>query len=237
MKPRHALALLVLVLAVASAGLRAAAPQQVSASYDVLRNGWHVAVMTETFEARDGTYRIVSHSSATGLLALFERNPLRFVSFGQVTASGLRPLHFEGARSEADPRRVRADFDWKAKSLKLAHDGRTETVALPPNTQDRLSVMYQFMFHAFDGVQRFESVMTNGRKLDQYRYAIRTDVEIETPLGRMKTVHLVRQRGPGDSATEIWLAPHLHHLPVRMVIEEEDGPRYEQTVVKLETRP
>ncbi len=230
-------ALVLLALSVAGGTAELQAPYAISASYHVYMNGGHVAVMNETFEAKDNAYRIVSESSAAGVLALFEKQPLRFMSTGQLTASGLRPRHFEGKRSETDRRQVRAEFDWQAGQLTLTHDGRTETVPLASNTQDRLSFMYQFMFVAFDKQQRLELAMTNGRKLDYYRYAIHPDVEIETPLGRMMTLHLVKQREPDESGTEIWLAPQHRFLPVKMMILENDGSRYEQVITKLELKP
>lgn len=226
------------LLALAGSGTAAApAPRAVSASYNVYLNGGHVAVMNETFEAKDDSYRIVSESRAVGLLALFEKQPLRFVSSGRLTASGLRPLHFEGKRGETDRRQVRAEFDWQAVQLTITHHGRTETVPLPPGTQDRLSFMYQFMFHAVEKRQRLELHMTNGRKLDDYRYTVHPDVEIDTPLGRMTTLHLVKQRGPEEDGTEIWLAPQHHYLPVRMLVLENDGARYEQIVTRFEFKP
>jgi hypothetical protein len=227
-------ALFLLALPWAAAG--PPAPHSVSATYGVYRNGGQIAVMNESFEANEGSYRIVSESRAVGLLALFERHPLRVTSSGRLTTGGLRPQQFEGGRGEADPRRVRADFDWQEGRLTILHDGRTDSLALPPDTQDRLSLMYQFMFLAPDRHERMEFSMTNGRKLDQYRYAIHAGVEIETPLGRMTTVHLVKERQPHETATEIWLAPQHRFLPVRMVVEEH-GSRYEQVITRLELKP
>jgi hypothetical protein len=193
--------------------------------------------MNETFEANDGGYRIVSESHAVGLLALLERQPLRLTSSGRLTAAGLRPQLFEGKRGDADPRKVRADFDWQGKQLTIARDGRTDTLPLPPGTQDRLSAMYQFMFLVPHRSQELEFSMTNGRKLDQYRYTVHSGVEIETRLGRMSTVHLVKQHRPDESGTEIWLAPQHRYLPIKLLILEEDGSRYEQVLTKLEIKP
>lgn len=233
MTRRSPAGLLALALALGSPQSGAAAPREVSASYNVFRNGVHVAVMTETFEARNDAYRIVSESSAAGALALFERQPLRLVSSGELVASGLRPLHFEGGRGATDRRRVQAEFDWQAGQLALSHGGRNEVMALPPNTQDRLSAMYQFMFQAPARRQSVELAMTNGRKLSVQRYTVNPGVEIETPLGRMKTLHLVKQHGPAEDGAEIWLAPQHHYLPVRMLIQEDDGVRYEQIITRL----
>lgn len=213
------------------------APQSISATYDVLWNGSRVAVMNETFEARDGAYRIVSESRAVGLLALFAPEPLRLESSGRVTASGLQPRHFEGKRGDGDPRRARADFDWPAGELKLMRDGTTDHLKLPAATQDLASVMYQFMFLDLAHRDRFELAMTNGRKLNQHWYTIRPGVEIDTAFGRMTTLHLVKQHRPDESGAEIWLAPQHRQLPVKMVVIDEDGWRVEHNLTKFELKP
>ena len=238
MDAKHALCQAAMMLALAGAGGAAelAAPQSATASYDVFRNGWRVAVVSETFEAKDGAYRIVSESRAVGLLALLEKHTLRFVSSGALTPSGLRPQHFEGKRSDSDSRQVRADFDWEAGQLTIVHDGRTEAFALPPGTQDRISSMYQFMFLSREKLQRIEFPMTNGRKLDHYLYTIRPGGDLETRLGPMATLHLVKQHRADESGAEIWLAPQYRFLPVRLLIQEEDGTRYEQVITRLEIK-
>ena len=238
MKPvtRLATTLLTVTLALPCAAAVPPAPQSVIASYDMYRNGGHIAVMTEQFEAKNGGYRIVSETQAIGLFKLFERIPLRLVSAGKLSAEGLQPAQFEGKRGDDDPRQVRGEFDWEAARLTLSRDGKTDALPLPPGTQDRLSQMYQFMFLAPDEQQRLEVSMTNGRKLDRYYYTVRKGVEIDTALGRIATLHLVKQRRPDQSGVELWLAPQLHYLPVRMLVMEEDGTRYEQFVTRLEIR-
>jgi hypothetical protein len=213
------------------------APQHISATYNVLRNGTRVAVMRESFEARDGTYRIVSESHAIGLLALFLPQPLRITSSGQLTEAGLAPQHFEGKRSENDKRQVRADFDWEAEQLKVLRSGRIEILKLPAGTQDQLSIMYQFMFIAPDRPQLLHLTRTNGRKLEEHRYAVHPGVEITTPIGRMTTVHLVRQHLPDESGVEIWLAPQHRYLAMKLMILDDDGARYEQIITRLDIKP
>lgn len=217
----------------ATAAVAAAQPVQVRAQYDVSLNGVAIAVMQETFEARDGAYQAVSETHAIGLFALVQRRPGRVTSSGEAGRDGLRPQTFDGTRGTRDPRRVHADFDWAARTLTLSHDGRTETVALPPGTQDRLSVMYQFLFLQTEKLKNLAFAMTNGRKLDHYRYAMGPDTVIDTPLGRLAVVHLVKQHAPGETATEIWLAREHRLMPVKMRIIEDDGERYEQVITQL----
>ena len=215
---------------------QAGTPDSVKLTYDVTLNGLHIAHMTEQFEAREGRYRAVSESVPVGLFALVQRRPARFVSHGRITAHGLRPDQFEGARGADDPRRASAEFDWEAQRITLDHDGQNQSLELPGGAQDRLSMMYQFMFLAYDRVSELAFPMTNGRKLDRYRYSVTAEVEIATPLGRMSTLHLVKLRDPGDSVTEIWIAPQHAHLPMRMLVVE-NGSRYEQLVTSIEIKP
>lgn len=215
----------------------AAAPQSVSAHYDLSRNGTPVAVMQETYTARDGSYQIVSETQAVGVLALLQRRPGRVTSSGSVGERGLQPKSFEGTLGAGNTRRVQAAFDWTARTLTLIHDGNTETLPLPAGTQDRLSVMYQFLFLDPGRLDHLSFAMTNGRKLDQYQYGVGPDTALDTPLGRLAVVHLVKRLAPGDTATEIWLARDHGLMPVKMRITEDDGSRYEQTVARLEIRP
>lgn len=237
MRPALTLALALLALAVPCAAAAPSTPQAVSASYDMFRNGAHIAVINETFEAKDGGYQLASETRAIGLFALAERRPLRFTSSGRLAGAGLQPLRFEGKRGDADPRQVSAEFDWQAGRLTIMHDGKTENLALAPGTQDRVSLMYQFMFMAPEKLQRLEFTMTNGRKLDRYRYTVSPGVEIDTPLGRMTTLHLVKQHRPDESGTEIWLSLQHRYVPVRVLVLEEDGSRYEQFITRLDITP
>lgn len=228
-----------LYLALASvcvtAGAAHGAPRATKATYNGYMNGMPVGVITETFEAIDGGYRITSETRPVGLAMFVQRHPLRFQSRGHVSREGLRPVSFEARRNATDPPQVTAEFDWAGGELTMKHGGKTESLPLAPGTQDRLSIMYQFMFMSIDKNRPVEFSMTNGRKLDQYRYRVTPDVEIDTALGRVKTLHLAKIRDPGDTAAEIWLSS-AQHFPMKMVIVEKDGMRYEQTIHSLELK-
>ena len=67
-------------------------------------------------------------------------------------------------------------------------------------------------------------------------YRVAGDAEIETGLGRLNTVHLIKVREPGDTVTEVWLSPQHHMFPVKILIVERDGMRFEQVINGLELR-
>jgi hypothetical protein len=215
----------------------AAPPASIAATYDVTMNGLHVSTIAESYQAQAGVYRLTSNSTPIGILAMVQKLAVRFVSTGVVTPRGLQPQHFEGRRATGEIPEVSADFDWGAAQLALRHEETTESVPLPPSTQDRLSVMYQFMFLAPSASSSIEVAVTNGRRVDRYTYSVTNDVAQDTPLGRLNTVHLVRQREAGDPQNEVWLSPEHAYVPVRMVIVERDGTRYEQLATKIDLQP
>ncbi len=223
-------------LLAAASTLVCSAPKSVKASYAATMNGLSIGTINEHFESDGRSYRIVSDTKPMGLAALIQRHPLRFSSAGHVGRDGLRPSQFEARRAIGDAPQVSAELDWGSGQVVLKHDGKIESVSLPPGTQDRLSVMYQFMYLPVERIRQLEFPMTNGRKIDHYRYRTTPDVEIDTGLGRLKTLHLVKVRDPGDNVTEVWLSPQHQYLPVKMLIVEKDGLRFEQLIQNIELR-
>jgi hypothetical protein len=209
-------------------------PASIKANYDVFRDGLHVAVVQEAFEKNGAGYRIVSESNPAGLLALFVRAMVKIQSSGTVTPAGLRPEQFEYGRLDDASKNVSATFDWQAGQLHMIFDGRNETIALPRDTQDRVSLMYQFIFLPEEKFSNLTFHMTNGKKIEPYRYHLTSREQIDTPLGKIDTLRLVKQREPGDNAVEVWLAPDRNFFPVKLLIVENDGSKFEQIITRLE---
>jgi hypothetical protein len=227
---------IVLACLLSAAALACAAPKTVKATYNGFMNGMPIGTINEQFEAEGPAYRISSETRPTGLAALIQRQPLRFSSNGQIASGGLQPTLFEARRNVGDAPQVSAEFDWTQNQLVLKQGGKTESISLPEGTQDRLSVMYQFTFLTPDRIRQLEFPMTNGRKLDRYRYRVAGEAEIETGIGRLKTLHLVKEREPGDTVNEVWLSPKHRYFPVKMLIVERDGMHLEQVIHSLEIR-
>jgi hypothetical protein len=233
MKP-FLLAAVALAALAAGAGPSAAAPASVTASYNLFRDGLHIATVDESFERSGDKYQIVSASNPAGALKRLFRTQIRIQSNGAVTPSGLRPHSFDYGRLDDASKNVNAEFDWGAEQLRMSYEGRKETAQLLPGTQDRLSLMYQFMFMPLAKLKVVTFPMTNGRKIDSYRYEVAGAAPIDTPLGKMNTLHLVRQREAGDNTVEVWLAAERNFIPVKVLIVESDGAKFEQVITRLE---
>lgn len=222
-----------ILLSLSQAPVWSAPPQAVSAAYRLTKMGQPFGVAHETFRRDADQYRIESVTSAVGIFALFAKGNIRLLSSGVVSALGLRPLHFEHRRGDDPARRIVADFDWDKHGVTHRYDGKNETAELPNGTQDRISLLYQFMFVPPQGAGA-ELTMSNGRQLNRYFYQVVGEETLVTPAGRFDTVHLSRREGGRRDGVEVWLAKERHYFPVRIVVEEKDGGALEQELTSLE---
>ncbi len=228
---------IIICLLCASALAEAAPPTQVQAHYDVLKGDIRVATITETFARTRDRYRIESVSKAVGLFALFKPETIRVTSEGLVSPHGLRPVTFISTRQLDKDRNTRADFDWSSHHITLLDRAGMRVLPLRDGTQDRLSAMYQFMFLPIAGMKELRFDMTNGSKVDDYRYAIAMGQSVTVPLGTFDAAYVASPREPGASRTEIWLALSHANFPYKMVITEPDGGKFTQVLTQFSIAP
>lgn len=215
----------------------AAPPSQIRAEYKLALEEIEVAEISETFTRTENRYRIESVTRATGLAAMLKPETIQIVSEGEVTAQGLHPLRMTQQRTREPERNTRAAFDWESHTLALTEHNLTRSVSLPEDTQDRLSAMYQFMFLQLQGKDELAFHMTNGSKLDSYHYQLKPGQSVTVPLGETKALFASTLPQPDRSKTEIWLATERDQLPVKVVVTENDGMRFTQTLTRLTITP
>lgn len=207
-----------------------AAPQSVKAVYQVTRNGQPFAEVTETFRQVNGRYTLESITDGIGVYGLFGKR--RLYSEGEVTAEGLRPGRFEQQQGDDAKRSVKAEFDWSASTLTLTSKGKTRQEKLMPGTQDLASFAYQFMFVPPQG-DLVEMPVTTGKKLRVYQLdVVARDVELVTPSGRFKTLHLINRKESGDDK-QLWLGVDRRFIPVRILMQDDKGAKIEQVLTGL----
>ena len=223
-------------LCLASSRAVVAAPSHIEAEYRITSAGLVVARVKETYVRKGDTYRIESVSRAEGPLKLIFDETVTYQSEGRVGPAGLVPMRFEQRQVRDPSRDVLATFDWKSSLLHSQYRGESRTEPLPPGTQDRLSVMYQFMNFA-PGGNEVRVPMSNGRKVEMYAYRKVDDMALATPAGSFETVHFERVLDhPGGNQAQLWLAKDHFNFPVRVVFVDSKGLRLDQQLVSLVTR-
>jgi hypothetical protein len=212
-----------------------AAPMAIEAEYKVSRNGVHIGRILETYERDASTYRIESVTRTDGVLKLFYDDSVVLQSEGRFGAMGLIPLRFEQKRARDPGRDIRATFDWERAVMHSEYKGEKQDLPLPRGTQDRLSIMYQFMNVRPIG-DEVKMHMSNGRKVELYRYRKVGEPVLSTPAGDFETLHFARViENEGESKAEIWIAKDRFQLPLRAIFDDSGGARLEQSIVNLTT--
>jgi uncharacterized protein DUF3108 len=216
-----------------ASGTALATPSEIAAEYSLTFGGITIGHVSETYSRIGDKYAIRSVARAEGPLKLFLDDQLTLSSSGRVVATGLQPLQFEQHRAHSSKGAVQATFDW-AKGVMLSDDeGKRSETPLPEQTQDRISVMYQFM-NLNPGRGTVTMPMSNGKKVELYTYRFVDEQQLDTPAGRFDTMHYERVTSSDrESKAQVWLAKDRFNFPVRVVFDDPKGLRLEQVLVAL----
>jgi len=229
--------LLALLLVCLSPTLRAEVPSRIEASYDVLSKGVKFAVVKEVFIRNDDHYRIESVTKPVGLLALFQPETIVATSEGEVGTEGLKPSKFSYQRLRDTSKNKSAEFDWTDSELTLSDQAGIRQLSLPPGTQDRLSVMYQFVAIPPHDRLEIKFSMTNGSKLETYHYQLYPERIVDVPFGSLKSHYLYTLPQHTSWKSEIWLAVEHSYMPCKIVVTEDNGDKLVQVLTALNIVP
>lgn len=177
-------------------------------------------------------YQLKSLIQAKGLASLLIPDLLQ-TSEGNVGNEGLQPERYLYQFGDKANKTFSAHFDWRNQQLNLHSASGNQTLELAKGTQDLLSFMYQFMFVA--PMQNMRLSITNGKKIGTYDYAFEGEETIDTKMGKLNTIHLMRMAAEGEKKTELWLALDYQYVPVKIRETEKQGKVYELLVSSLKT--
>ncbi len=173
----------------------------------------------ELLWAHDGD----SYDAQLEISALF-LGSRRQTSRGQLTPQGLKPKRFgDKVRSE-----VAAHFEYDKG--KVIFSANTPEAALQPGAQDQLSIFVQIASLIGAEPQRYprgttiEMQAVGPRESDNWRFVVDGPEHLNLPGGEQDTLKITRpRRQPSDLMVELWLAPPLGYLPVRIKLTQDNG--------------
>lgn len=220
---------LLISLPLAAAALaQSAPPSRVEIEYELKRNGRTMAEVVERLERGNGTYHLTETWRGKGIYALLGR--AKRTSEGLLDAQGPKPREYVDERSGRDTQRV--SFDWSANTITRRYKGQTRTDPLPAGTQDRLSFLFALSFHSQKS-EPFTFHLADGRGMSRHTYQPNGRERVTMPAGEFDTVKLIRKNEGSGTVSEFWLSVNHAYLPVRIVVVEEDGTRYEHIATRI----
>ncbi len=219
----RALLLLGAILAAPAPAARVPAP--FSAEYVLHVHGLPVGRMTRELVAeRDGSFVFSSSSRAVGVAALVHRERIEERSRWRLHGTEVRPLRYSYRRSGGrKPRQVGVSFDWDARRIANTAGAQTWHMELEPGVLDKLLYQLVIMSDLERGLRDLSYQVADGGRIKTYRLEMDGEERLDTALGEMDTIRLVRRKDGGRRQTVLWCAPALDFLPVRVQYTDKDG--------------
>jgi hypothetical protein len=215
-------------LLISVAGLAAAEPPaRIAITFVASRNDSPMAEIVERLEYSGGNYTLTETWKGKGFYALL--GSARRVSQGTIAKNVLRPREFFDERSGRDT--ARAWFDWNAQTLTMQYKGSKGTEPLPSNAQDRLSFLLALSLVPGNADSVSYSI-ADGKGLSRHTYKVMGRERIRIPAGEFDAVKVARNSDNNESA-ELWLAPQYGHIPLRLLVIEKNGDRFDQVATKI----
>lgn len=206
------------VVSQAAAPPRHPLPPRIDMRFDV-RYGFARGEQTLTWVSDGESYTVSSVAAATGLAGVFYSGRFVQTSSGRVTSQGLVPDTFWDQRGD---KRSMTRFDAARGVMTYTPaQGAPRHEACRGDVQDSLSLFFHLALNA-PPAARMDYQVFNGRRLRHYAYESRGEVVLDTALGPLRTLHLVRA-GDFDGRFELWLAIDRHYLPVRVLRTDDKG--------------
>lgn len=151
----------------------------------------------------------------------------RVSSEGEITPEGLHPRRYDEVTRVAlrSPRQVTIFLD--ADVVRLP-GGRE--LPRPPRVQDsasqfvHLTWLFTMRPELLQPGRSIELPLALPRVLEPWTYDVLASETLDTPAGPVQALHVKPRREPrpgGDLTAEMWVAPSLQYLPVRLLIRQD----------------
>ncbi|MBB2484200.1 DUF3108 domain-containing protein, partial [Mitsuaria sp. WAJ17] len=148
-------------------------------------------------------------------------------SEGVLTPQGIQPERFDEDTRILLTARRRLTLQFQDREL-VFPTGRREWA--PPGVQDAASQFVQLTWLFLTGREtprpghEIRLPLALPRKLYAWRYVIEGEEQLDTPMGPLAAWHLrpLAENTGSDLRAEVWLAPSLQYLPVRLMIRQDE---------------
>ena len=158
-------------------------------------------------------------------------------SEGELTSRGLVPSRFEGEQKQVFRKAKRWTQEFSRDRVVFSEGNETDAL---PGIQDEASQFVQltWLFTTQPSLlqvgRSVEMPLAMNRRADRWIYDVKDEETLHLPFGAVPTFHVKprREAKGGDMVVEIWFAPTLQYLPVRMLVRQGDANYMELTLTK-----
>lgn len=152
----------------------------------------------------------------------------RMTSDGELGEGGLVPQRYDESTKLPFQSPRRATVQFAPGQVVLANGSLREAPAAVQDTASQF-VQLTWLFTTRPELLRvgntIELPLALPRRVDRWHYDVVAQERLATPVGEIETFHLkprrAEQRPRGELSAEVWFAPTLQYLPVRIRIQQD----------------
>ncbi len=206
----------------AAASANPAALTPYSATYTAKYNGLNLKAVRTLTSLGGQRYRIATKASH------FIGRINELSEFTIQANDYIRPDYYETSRSIFGIKKAEStSFDWQTNIATYQSKGEKKKIELVGNDLDWLGYQVQLSIDMQAGKKEFNyHIVRRGRSKD-YRFVITGEEVVDTPMGKIDAIKLLQIRENNKRRTELWVAPKLEYLLVKLRQTEDDGDQYE----------
>jgi hypothetical protein len=211
-------ALLALLLAAGPGAAEELSPY--TASYQTSLLGMKVNLNRNLKRSADGTYTLTSAGKV--LVA-----GLHEVSVFRVEEDRVIPKSFVYQVTGLANRRREVHFTPGSDTIRSLYKGQWYNLPYTDATLDRMSQQEQLRLSLLNDPTPGEDMtirVADGKRVKDYQLVYRGEETLDTPLGKVDTLHFERVHDDPDRKSDTWVAPAWDYLMVRTVHVEDGKP-------------
>lgn len=232
---RHFALLLALTVSVATLGAQQSGSNETdfvplkpyTAEYKTSARGMSITLERALSVDKDGAYTLTN--SGNILIVGFSEE-----SHFRVEGTRVIPESYVYQGKGLMNRRREVRFTPGADTLRSLYKDKWYDLPYTDNTLDRMSQQEQLRLLLLnDPTPREDVVITvaDGKRVKDYRLAYVDEEIIDTPLGKINTLHFRRIHSKADRTSDTWIAPQWDYMMIK-TIHIEDGKPVEGIIIK-----
>ncbi len=207
-----------------------------TAKYSVSKSGISLGEMVSTFKTdKHNNYTYSSITEPKGIASWFSSDKVSEVSSGTYIDGKITSLQYSYSRSGGKKKQdTKIDFDYQSNTATDITDGETKKITIGEKTTDRQIVQILLMVDMLNKKNDFNYEVINKQELKPYNFKKSELEKINTKLGELNTIKVVRKREGSSRETTLWLAEKLHYIPVRIKQTKDGSTKFEMDIKKLD---
>ena len=217
--------LMILLICASSIHAEENIPPAFEASFKIFRSGSEVAEMHRSLSSlANGEFIYRSETNSIGLVSIFYKLHILEESRWHIQDHQLQPLEYNYERIKKKVKRHKKTvFDWRNNQAYIVDNETKLTLDLKSGMTDKLLYEIEIMRDLKMGRHPNTYSVIDGAKIKTYYFDYLGEEIVDTLIGQLNTVKIVRRK-PGEKAkTILWCANELHYLPIKLESTDDDG--------------